>query len=451
MSRRCRLSVFAVVLVVFPFALGAGVAPAVRAPEKELREEWMALYLQDQRIGYSHTRTVEKQIGGRRAVYVTSVQQQVTLLRAGTPMAIVMEHEVVEDGGGRLISFVHSMRQGPTEQLVRGEVEQGELTITTGTGSNARSFTVPAPRGLCPWAWEKVMGVKGYEPGTTYSVPVFLPQYPTQPCVAKVKVGEKEEKGIFEVTKWLHRVEVELSVLPGVPVVLWVDDGGEVWLAQATFGSFQMHERRVSKEVALQPPGQAEFLLATAIVPDRPIPAPRALKRLEVVLRRTGGTSWPLGLPSGAYQKVRKERRGLRVTVSRPRGSPNKSYRLPYGGEEWADLLKATPWLEVNDPLLVRMSKEAVAGETDALKAARRIESYVSREITAKNLSLGFATALETARQKAGDCTEHAVLVAALARERVCQAAWCAVSHTLDRPLAKPRGSSSTICGPRST
>ena len=37
-------------------------------------------------------------------------------------------------------------------------------------------------------------------------------------------------------------------------------------------------------------------------------------------------------------------------------------------------------------------------------------------EITTKKLGVGFATALETARQKAGDCTEHAVLAAALAR-----------------------------------
>jgi len=48
--------------------------------------------------------------------------------------------------------------------------------------------------------------------------------------------------------------------------------------------------------------------------------------------------------------------------------------------------------------------------------AARRIESYVNAKIVAKGLGVGMATAGETARQLSGDCSEHSVLAAALAR-----------------------------------
>jgi transglutaminase-like putative cysteine protease len=89
---------------------------------------------------------------------------------------------------------------------------------------------------------------------------------------------------------------------------------------------------------------------------------------------------------------------------------------LPYSGEELAELLQANKWMETGHPAIVRMTREAVGDETDALEAARRIEQYVRRTIQYKDYSLGMATAAETADQKTGDCSEHAVLVAALAR-----------------------------------
>ncbi len=62
------------------------------------------------------------------------------------------------------------------------------------------------------------------------------------------------------------------------------------------------------------------------------------------------------------------------------------------------------------------MAREAVGGSTDAVMAARRIETYVDRKIVQKELGVGMATAAETARQLRGDCSEHSVLAAALAR-----------------------------------
>jgi hypothetical protein len=46
----------------------------------------------------------------------------------------------------------------------------------------------------------------------------------------------------------------------------------------------------------------------------------------------------------------------------------------------------------------------------------QRIETFVRGFIRKKNLDVGYASALEVARKPEGDCTEHAVLVAALGR-----------------------------------
>ena len=135
-----------------------------------------------------------------------------------------------------------------------------------------------------------------------------------------------------------------------------------------------------------------------------------------MLLERVEGTDTAPSIPSDAYQDVEKNEEGFRVVIRRAHGSPEASYVLPYAGEEYAAQTEPNVWMETGDPLVVQMTKEALDGETDALRAAGRIEAYVRDAIGQKNLSLGFATAAEAAAQKTGDCTEHAVLAAAMAR-----------------------------------
>jgi len=113
---------------------------------------------------------------------------------------------------------------------------------------------------------------------------------------------------------------------------------------------------------------------------------------------------------------VQYEAAGVRVSIRRAVGNTAVSYALPYAEGRYDELTQGNSWLEAEDPFVRQLSREATAGATDALTAARRIESHVREFIALKDMSMGMATAAETVRQKAGDCTEHALLVAALAR-----------------------------------
>jgi hypothetical protein len=62
------------------------------------------------------------------------------------------------------------------------------------------------------------------------------------------------------------------------------------------------------------------------------------------------------------------------------------------------------------------LGREAVGSETNPVRAAHLIEKFVRSYITKKDLNIGFASAEETAKSREGDCTEHAVLCAALGR-----------------------------------
>lgn len=72
--------------------------------------------------------------------------------------------------------------------------------------------------------------------------------------------------------------------------------------------------------------------------------------------------------------------------------------------------------INTDDPELKKLAKEATGGEKDPYKLADKLRQFVTEYVASKNLNIGFATASEVARNKEGDCSEHGVLLAALAR-----------------------------------
>ena len=74
--------------------------------------------------------------------------------------------------------------------------------------------------------------------------------------------------------------------------------------------------------------------------------------------------------------------------------------------------------LQSDDPAVRKMAEAVAAGESDAWAIATTLESHVKKSIRLKNYSTAMATAAEVAQSLEGDCTEHAMLLAALCRAR---------------------------------
>ena len=104
----------------------------------------------------------------------------------------------------------------------------------------------------------------------------------------------------------------------------------------------------------------------------------------------------------------------LTVTPRRAR----RGQSLPYRGEDGEALAALKPGQYIqNDHLeIIALAKQAIGDTNDMAKAAARIETFVHERINEKSLSVGWASAVEVARSREGDCSEHAVLTAALCR-----------------------------------
>jgi hypothetical protein len=383
---------------------------------KLLREDWYAAYLNGQKIGYSHHKAVALS-GPEAAAYRTGSRQELTIARFGQEIRFISRSEVSENADGRLVEFEYSQSQGPSSQTTQGRVQGDELIVEAGAGANLREVRLPAPEGLCPWGLYRLQQKKGHKEGTSYTVPVFSPEFVGQAVTLTVEVGPKEAVEVFGATKTLRRRENALSVLPGMRVTEWVDEDGKPILTRMPLApGMNVELRLTTREVATAPPGRVDVMSVVTIPTDRAIERPREVQRLRLRLTPKGGQGEVPDVPTGPYQSPERTGQGLAVTVARPQGKPGAGYRLPYDGEEYAHLLRPNRWLETDDPLIGEMAREAVGEETDPAKAAGLIEAYVTEHIEQKNLSLAMATAAETARQRTGDCTEHAMLAAALAR-----------------------------------
>ncbi|MDG1897588.1 MAG: transglutaminase-like domain-containing protein [Fuerstiella sp.] len=78
----------------------------------------------------------------------------------------------------------------------------------------------------------------------------------------------------------------------------------------------------------------------------------------------------------------------------------------------------ATHWMPLQDSTLQRMAVVASAGQTDPRDVCRRVVTFVHSKIQYSPFSTSLSPADEVARTLRGDCTEHAVLLAALMRIR---------------------------------
>ncbi|MCA9019211.1 MAG: transglutaminase domain-containing protein, partial [Planctomycetaceae bacterium] len=81
-----------------------------------------------------------------------------------------------------------------------------------------------------------------------------------------------------------------------------------------------------------------------------------------------------------------------------------------------AEFMKPTQFLQSADAGVIKHANAAVGSETNPWKQALLMEKYVHRNLKKKNFSTALASAAEVARNMEGDCTEHAMLLAAMLR-----------------------------------
>ena len=167
-------------------------------------------------------------------------------------------------------------------------------------------------------------------------------------------------------------------------------------------------------QAKMDPP---EMMASMLVKPDRPIDRPRTRRQAVYEIdipRRAGDDADMTVIRSFGAQRVEWIEDGLaRVTVDLD--DPVVDERDMPGEAE----LAASVMIDSKDPRVLALVDQALGDAGDAMAAgdkAERLRRFVIDYVQTKDFGVGQATATEVAQTRQGDCTEHAVLLAAMLR-----------------------------------
>jgi hypothetical protein len=279
----------------------------------------------------------------------------------------------------------------------------------------------------------------------------------------------------------LLRVECRAVLADGQPIVerLWVNRDGVILRRQ--IDALAQETYRTTKAVALAANGQVKFdlMLDTTVPTDRPLENAHSTRRIRYRLHLKTNDPAQVFAVGNRQQVIPLDTRTAEVVVSavppHPPGTstgsvqdsttPAAEVAVSVGPHKSSpptnDDLSPNNLIQSDNPKIVTMAQSIAPDNADAWQVAVRLAEAVKRHIRRPSYSQAFASAADVVEHAEGDCTEHAVLLAALCRARGIPArvaiglvyisaaqgfgyhmwnevwidgAWVGIDSTLDRP-----------------
>ncbi|MBC8114071.1 MAG: transglutaminase domain-containing protein [Candidatus Saccharimonas sp.] len=387
--------------------------PKPAAPAKE--ESWQVIYLSGQRIGFAHSVTETIKQDGRDVVRSSS-DSHMTIKRFGQSLVMKQTVATEESTEGDLFTFRYEMANPPASSTsTAGKVEGKELKLEqTVNGKSKGSVQAWRPEVKSPTYQDRVLKSSPLKPGETRSFEAFMPEFSKVATVKLVAVDWEETALLDGQKKKLLKVKMTQSLIPGVVIVGFVDDKGETLKSSTSMLGVEMETYQVSKDEAFKAIDGTELDLAiSTLVKVKRIPNAHETKKI-VYLVTTLGQNPEDVLPSGGTQTVKKTDTEIGELTVTAAPIPDQATLQAVDDEFTAE----SQFLQRDDELVQAHAKKATGDATDPAQIARRMEKYVQKTLTKKDFSTAMASAGEVAKTLQGDCTEHAVLLAAMLRAK---------------------------------
>jgi len=395
-------------------------APAANAGERHLVEEtWDAYSMQGIRIGYAHTTIIRVVEGGRELVRTES-RIHTSMQRSGQTITQEMTLTSWDKPEGGLVRFASRLSAGPGEIASAGAVREGMLGIDTTTLGRTQSQKIPWQAewgGL--FAPDQSLRRAPLEPGERRTVKSLMPLM-NIPADTRLEALDYETVELPSGKAKMLKVNsvVDLGAQK-IESVVWIDEKGET--RRSLVPSLGQESVRTTKADALQQPGdkQYDLLLASTVPLKGALPNPHQSKRAVYQAHLKSGQIAGLfsNCLSQRVKSVDEQTAEITVTAVRP-NQPQSVAGAPEAPSPVEADSASNNFIQSDDLLVTQMAARVAVGESDPWTIASALEKFVDDTVHNKNFSTAFATAAEVARSLEGDCTEHAVLLAALCRAR---------------------------------
>jgi transglutaminase/protease-like cytokinesis protein 3 len=410
MTRRIHGRLISVLLFTALFAVPLQAESPKKAGEKE--ESWQAIYIGKQRVGFAHIVVQEVEKNGRK-VTVCDNLNQMTITRFGFALKMSVVQSTEEDEQGNMLGFKFSIDNPPTSSIQSsGRIENGQLTTTTMAAGREKTSTSDWDPTVKSPAWiDRVLQREPLKEGQSREFRMYDPQFSKAVTITLKHAGRERTKLLDGSEKDCEKVLTKHSLVPGLTITSYVDDSGET--VKTVTNLLDMTTYAVTKEEALKAISGASLDLGMDTV-IKTGAIKNAHSSAKAVYKVTIDGKAADAIPSGPTQSV-KSLSDTEIELTVRAVKPGEKGSEPTPGPEF---LASSRFLDLEDPNVIKLAEEGAADRTDPVELAVALEKFVSKRLTDKNFSTALATASEVARDLAGDCTEHAVLLAALLRAK---------------------------------
>ena len=406
------------------------------------RETWDSVFLAGERVGYVHT-SVFREPGSGGDILRIEQEEALTVRRDDIRLETRSSFTSQETPDGQLLEFRSVLSQGGAPMEATGRVVGNELQLQLSTmGRKTEASLAWKPEFGGPYSVANSLLTKPLVPGETRSL-CYFDVATNRPATRTMTAVDFEDTQLLSETRRLLRVNAQTS-LGGQTMnsTLWMDEGGDVYKEEVT----EMQDFlvvRSTKDAALQEVGPLENDLTklSAVPVSRAIPNPHETRRITYRVHLKSADPARVFAEGVTQQVTPEDEHTARVTVYSVR--PNEGTGSPQAPPEGVTDGDREPnnLIQSDSPMVVRLAQEATGNSradnngrgpsppvgdspvllgppSDPVQVALALESFVSRRMTSQGISSAFATAGEVAQTLNGDCTEHAVLLAAMARAK---------------------------------
>jgi hypothetical protein len=382
-----------------------------KRPVTERQEITLVIKILGKPLGYA-VETNEYGPDGTR----TSLFMDISLSRLGQEMSMTATGEWRDDDQGRLLSGVFSYQASSMSSTVRAEMIDNSIRYTSGAAGHERTRWI---------LWEE--GALGTAAAARYAE-------------EQIRAGKREftfrtfdvEGGEFK-TMRIVRLDAEPMEIDGrqqTPVVFESYEVGHDKPMQTTWlDEDYLHYKTVTQQMGLdfvmeritpEELADLEFepdfdLLRASAIPCEGFPEDTS-KLEDVTLRMRFEQMPPEARDLNAPNQVVLERGGDYIDLAVSRETLNK-IKMTKDQRRDSTYLEPDRYIQSDHPR-IRAVADSVREATGASgwELAQELSQWVGHYITGKNYGQGFASALEVMDTRAGDCTEHSVLLTALLR-----------------------------------
>jgi hypothetical protein len=381
------------------------------APEEtEVEEtEHFAVFIEGKKVGYA----IQSRVTADGNV-TTSVKLSITMSRDKIPVTIKTTETSIETTDGRPLGFEVVQDYGVMTMKVTGTVdEQGRVNLT-----GAEKKTLEWPKGAVMAEGLRLLTLKkGLKEDLEYTAKVFNPGI-MQAIDAQIHIGPKRTVDLLGRVVALREVITTLNI-PGAGEIVstdYVDEELRLQKSIMPMAGMQIEMIACTKEFALGKNDVFEVIDKMFLASPVQLDNLGSSKSITYHLSPTKQTD-NLIIPSSDNQSVQHLTNGTSTVTVKPIAA-EAGARFPYTGNDKTILeaMKPTRFLQSDHKEIITLARRAVGSTKDTGEAVKKIEAFVAKYIEDKDLSVGYASAVDVAASRQGDCTEHAVLAAAMCR-----------------------------------